>query len=135
MSDVLVVDDTPEVLALVAALLTVEGIPHRTARHGGEALTSIHEAPPAVVLLDVFMPEVSGPEFCRRLHAEGRRDEIAIVVMTAATEAAAYARDCAADATLAKPFDVDQLLATVTRFLPEDGRDPAAPGDPASAPG
>jgi two-component system response regulator MprA len=127
MNDVLVVDDAADVRALVAALLAVEGIPHRTARHGGEALACIQEAPPAVVLLDIDMPVMNGPAFCQRLHAQGARDDIAIVVMTARAQAAAYERQCAADARLPKPFDLDQLLATVTRFLHEAQDDPTAP--------
>jgi CheY-like chemotaxis protein len=119
-NDVLIVDDAPDVRALMAGLLTVEGIPHRTACHGGEALACIEQAPPAVVLLDMHMPEVSGPEFCRRLHAAGARDDIAIVVMTAAAQATEYEQVCAADAILPKPFDIDQVLAVVTRFLEQD---------------
>ena len=128
MNDMLVVDDTSDVRALVSALLSVEGIPHRTARHGGEALTCIQQAPPAVVLLDIDMPVMNGPEFCQRLHAQGGRDDIAIVVMTAAAQAATYERQCAADAMLPKPFDLDLLLATVTRFLHQGGRDGLAAG-------
>jgi CheY-like chemotaxis protein len=120
MNDVLVVEDEPEVRALVGALLDVEGIPYRTAAHGGEALARVREARPAVVLLDIHMPQVSGPDFCERLHTEGSRDDITIVVMTAAAQAAEYERQCAADATLPKPFDIDQLLAVVTRFLHQD---------------
>ena len=127
MSDVLIVDDASDVRALVAGLLSIEGIPHRTARHGGEALACIRQAPPAVVLLDIDMPVMNGPEFCQRLHAAGARDDIAIVVMTAGAQAAAYERQCAADAMLPKPFDIDQLLATVTRFLHEADDDSTAP--------
>ncbi len=124
MSDVLVVDDEPDVRALVAALLEVEGIPHRTACHGGEALTQVADRRPAVVLLDIHMPEVNGPAFCEQLHDQGARDNIAIVVMTAAAQAREYERQCAADAILPKPFDLDQLLAVVTRFLQQDGAAP-----------
>jgi CheY-like chemotaxis protein len=128
MNDMLVVDDTSDVRALVAGLLAVEGNPHRTVCHGGEAQDYIQQAPPAVVLLDIHMPEVGGPEFCQRLHAEGSRDDIAIVVMTAAAQAAEYAQLCAADAILPKPFDLDQLLATITRFLYQHERHPTSPG-------
>jgi hypothetical protein len=56
------------------------------------------------------------------LHAAGARDDIAIVVMTAAAQATEYEQVCAADAILPKPFDVDQLLAIVTGFLDNDER-------------
>jgi CheY-like chemotaxis protein len=49
MRDVLIVDDAPDVRGLVAALLEVEGIPHRIACHGGEALDQVRRTPPAVV--------------------------------------------------------------------------------------
>jgi CheY-like chemotaxis protein len=116
------------VRALVAGLLSIEGIPHRTACHGGEALACIQAAPSAVVLLAMHMPEMSGPAFCRRLHAAGARDDIAIVVMTAAAQAAEYEQQCAADAILPKPFEIDQLLAVVDRFLHQDGRAGLAAG-------
>lgn len=129
MNDLLVVEDEPGVRALVGALLKTEGIPYRTAVHGGEALARVREAQPAVVLLDIHMPEVTGPAYCDRLHTEGSRDDRAIVVMTARAQAAEYERQCAAMRCCPSPFDLDQLLAVVTRFLDQGRRDHAAPGD------
>lgn len=128
MNDGLVVEDESDVQALVDALLAVEGIPDRTVVHGGEALGHVREARPAVVLLDIHVPHVNGPAFCKRLHTDGSREDNAIVVMTAEAQAAAE-RPCAADATLPKPLDLDQLVAVVTRFLHQNGGESVRPGN------
>jgi DNA-binding response OmpR family regulator len=115
MSDVLVVDDDPAILDFVSDALAFEAIPYRTARNGHEALTLVRERRPAVVLLDMNMPGMDGPTFCSTLVDRGMRDGMAIVVMTAARDAPGYRVRCGADDILSKPFDLNDLYATVAR--------------------
>ena len=116
MNHVLVVDDDPEIRAVVADVLTMEECRVETARDGAEALARIEAARPCVVLLDMRMPVMDGWQVAAQLRERGL--ELPIVVMTAAHDARAWAEEIGADAVLAKPFELDELVATVTRFAP-----------------
>ena len=116
MNHVLVVDDDPEIRAVVADVLTMEECRVETARDGAEALARIEAATPCVVLLDMRMPVMDGWQVAAQLRERGL--ELPIVVMTAAHDARAWAEEIGADAVLAKPFELDELVATVTRFAP-----------------
>jgi CheY-like chemotaxis protein len=105
---VLVVDDDPVVRRLVRKALGSEGYTVRTAAHGDEALRHVAAGLPHVVLLDVQMPVMDGREFARCLKDADPRPPI--VTMSAAPRRAA---DIGAAADLAKPFDLDDLLAVV----------------------
>lgn len=114
---VLVVDDDPEIRLVLHELLADEGYRVEEASEGAEALRLLDQADGrVVVLLDLMMPGMDGFETCRRLAANpARRDDHAIVLMSARKRL--ERADCpVADATLAKPFDLDTLLTTVDRF-------------------
>jgi two-component system, chemotaxis family, chemotaxis protein CheY len=110
---VLVVDDDPMIAATVAEILKCEGYPTATAGNGLEALKRLERDHPRLVLLDMQMPVLDGWGFARVL--QDRRRELKLVVMTAAADAARCAEQIHADGYLAKPFDLEHLLAEVTR--------------------
>jgi CheY-like chemotaxis protein len=113
---VLVVDDDPEIRTVVADVLEMEACRVETAGNGAEALARIEASPPCLVLLDMRMPVMDGWQVAEQLRRRGL--ELPIVVMTAAQDARAWAEEIGADAVLAKPFELDELVATVTRFAP-----------------
>ena len=117
VADVLVVDDDEALRAMIAGALAGEGIPYRVARNGREAVERVAEQMPAVILLDMNMPVMDGVQFCQALQEGPGRDGCAIVVMTAAGQAARFRQMCAADDMLGKPFDLDDLYAVVERHL------------------
>jgi CheY-like chemotaxis protein len=114
VGDVLVVDDDPGVRSFIGFALEVEGIPYRTAAHGEQALACVAERRPGVILLDLDMPVLDGLGFCERLDATLGRDGTALVVMTASARAAQFQQRCHADATLSKPFVIEDLYAVVS---------------------
>ncbi len=118
---ILVADDDPHIRRLVAEILHDEGYPVLTAADGQQALVLIRTRAPALVLLDLQMPLLSGWEVLDRLRAEGIH--VPVVFMTAAYRARAEAQRHEADGFLAKPFEVDELLAVVARYArpPADG--------------
>ena len=116
-ADVLVVDDDPAICGTIAAALELEEIPYRVACNGREALERVRERAPAVILLDMNMPEVDGPATCDRLDEQGVRPPPAVVVMTASTRGGYFRRICRADDVLGKPFELDDLYAVVGRYL------------------
>jgi len=113
---ILVVDDEPSVLDTIGLILESEGYQVRTASNGVEALAEIEREAPALVLLDIMMPVMNGYELLDRLRAEGQRVPVVFI------SAAARAKEAAARFSVpfvAKPFDIDKLLAAVSRVIPE----------------
>jgi CheY-like chemotaxis protein len=113
---ILVVDDEPGIRQAVAEILQLDGYNVVTAANGAEALVVVEQRTPSLILLDMRMPVLNGWEFARELGARGYN--VPIVVITAATDASAWAREVRAAGFLAKPFDLLELLETVERILP-----------------
>jgi len=106
-----VVDDDPSIVAVITDILSAEGHEVVSAENGQEALAKVNGE--ALVLLDMRMPVLDGWEFARRFRASGKRSPI--VVMTAAENASRWADEIGADGYLAKPFEMDALIAAVER--------------------
>jgi CheY-like chemotaxis protein len=111
---ILVVDDDRAIREILADVLGLEGYPVVTAVNGAEALAQVEHALPRLILLDMRMPVMDGWAFARALRERGL--ELPIVVMTAAQNARAWAREVGADHFLAKPFELDDLIALVQRL-------------------
>lgn len=114
---VLVVDDDETILAAVSGILAQEGFQVDTATNGSEALDAVERTRPNVVLLDMRMPVVDGWAFARIVRE--REIDLRIVAMTAAQDARRWATEIGADAYLAKPFDLDDLIAIIERCCAE----------------
>ena len=113
---VLIVDDDPAIRALIAAVLEDDGFGVVTAANGREALACIAQLLPALVLLDLQMPVMSGWELLAHLRAD--QVAVPVVFMTAGYRAQAEAERHHADGYLAKPFELAELVAVVERFVP-----------------
>ena len=111
---ILVVDDDPTILATVSETLDMEGYPVVTATNGAEALVMVEREKPSVVLLDMRMPVLDGWGFIRAARERGLK--LNVVVMTAAADARRWAAEIGAQGVLPKPFELDQLIATVERL-------------------
>lgn len=113
---ILVVDDDPSIAALIAEVLTDEGYAVRLAYDASSALAAIATQAPALVLADLLLPGMSGLELLRMVRAQGHAD-LPIILMTAAADRAADLTTQGATACLLKPFDIDELLACVARYV------------------
>jgi CheY-like chemotaxis protein len=114
---ILVVDDEATIRDVISDALQLEGYPVATASNGLEALAIVGRELPSVVLLDMRMPQMDGWAFARELQARGMT--VPIIVLTAAHSAKRWADEIGAPAYLAKPFDLNDLLAMVERFCRE----------------
>jgi len=121
---VLVVDDTANVRALIQVNLELEGIEVHLATDGQEALDRVEAVAPDLITMDVMMPRLDGLAAATRLKAAEHTAGIPIVMVTARAQAAdrQAGQDAGVDAYLTKPFDPDELVATVLRLLPADIR-------------
>jgi CheY-like chemotaxis protein len=112
---VLLVEDDEDLVALVSLLLQEDGYRVKIACNGRDALAALEHDIPDLILLDMKMPIMNGPEFARELEVRhGRRAPI--IVLTAAADAHRRAAEVGADAWLGKPFDPDALLSKVRRY-------------------
>lgn len=110
---ILVVDDDVSILSALAELLDMEGYPVATAANGAEALGSVEQMEPALVLLDMRMPVLDGWSFVQALEQRGVKPPI--LVMTAAQDARRWADEVGAQGYLAKPFDLTDVLDAIER--------------------
>jgi CheY-like chemotaxis protein len=122
---VLVVEDDPDLLALLEMILADAGHAVRTAPEGAAALARVAEEMPGVILLDMRMPGMNGWDFAREFRARHGR-ACPIVVVTAAENARARAEEIGAEGWLSKPFELQDVLEIVERQLAAST--PAPPG-------
>ena len=111
MHHVLVVDDDPLIREAIAEMLDLEGYAVETAANGRDALAAVERREPRAVLLDMRMPILDGWGFAQALRQRGQ--QLPIIVMTAAHDAARWARDLGAQHVVAKPFEITDLLSAV----------------------
>jgi adenylate cyclase len=116
---ILVVDDTPQNVKLLADLLAVKGYAVATASSGEEALAKVAAEKPDLILLDVMMPGMSGYDVCRRLRAEPATELLPIVLCTSLDPGAERINGIAAGADdfLGKPINQPELFARVASLL------------------
>jgi DNA-binding response OmpR family regulator len=112
---ILLVEDHPDLSDLLAFALRRAGYVVRTAATGSEALALAAAEPPALVLLDLKLPEQSGWEVRAALLASA--PQVPVVVMSALARVQAVAERRTAAAYLQKPFAVADLLVLVERLL------------------
>ncbi|HVV83308.1 MAG TPA: response regulator [Kofleriaceae bacterium] len=115
VSRVLVVDDERDVGRLLAYSLGQAGFTVATVATAADALLSAARARPAVIVLDVGLPDMSGVEVCRRLRADAELAEVGIVMLTAlgGRDDRIAGLEAGADDYVTKPFDVQEVVLRV----------------------
>ena len=115
---ILVVDDTPQNVRLLEAILSPRGYDVVGAESGQKALDLIAEQVPDLVLLDIMMPGMDGHEVCRRLRGDPTTSLLPIVMVTASGDQnKVKALDSGADDFIPKPVNQGELLARVRSLL------------------
>lgn len=112
---ILIVDDNPNNLQMLAAILQNEGYKVRPALSGELALRAVHSHGPDLILLDVRMPGLNGYETCRRLKDDAAHRDIPVIFISALTEVEEklHAFSSGAVDYITKPFQSDEVLARV----------------------
>jgi two-component system OmpR family response regulator len=114
---VLVVDDEPSISDLVATVLRYEGFQVEVAATGRRALRAVADFDPALIVLDVMLPDLDGFEVHRRLTAEGRTAPVLFLTARDATEDKVRGLSLGGDDYVTKPFSLEELVARVRAIL------------------
>ncbi len=116
---ILVVDDSPTDLALMCAPLRASGFNVVTAADGDEAIEKALKESPRAIVLDVILPKKNGYQVCRALKTNDQSKGIPIILLTGKSQASDkfWGMKQGADEYMTKPFEGDELVNTVKRFL------------------
>ncbi|MDC7823715.1 response regulator [Pseudomonas sp. BLCC-B13] len=133
---VLIVDDTPDNLALLSDALDAQGYMVLVALDGQSALNRIQRRRPDLILLDAMMPGLDGFETCRRIKAAPESADIPVLFMTALTDSEHVVEGFAAGGSdyVTKPIQTDEVLARVGAHLRTARLIQAARQTPTAAP-
>ncbi|NUO62478.1 MAG: response regulator transcription factor [Gemmatimonadaceae bacterium] len=116
---ILVVDDEPDICALVAYHLAKDGYRVSTAADGNDALASAREEEPALIVLDLMLPGLSGFDVLERLRGEVNTRDVPVLMLTARRDEEDRIRGLSlgADDYLTKPFSPQELVLRVAAIL------------------
>lgn len=122
IAKVLIVDDEPDILDLLAYNLETEGYEVLRANNGSEALEIVQKTKPDLILMDVMMPELDGIETCRRIRAVPGLEGVYIVFLTARSEEYAELAgfEAGGDDYIAKPIKPRILLSRLKAIMRRD---------------
>jgi two-component system phosphate regulon response regulator PhoB len=120
---VLVVDDEPHIVALIAYHLAKAGYRVATAANGTEALSQANRERPSLVILDLMLPGMSGFEILRKLRGRDHTRDVAVLMLTARREEhdRIEGLSLGADDYLTKPFSPQELVLRVKAILRRTG--------------
>jgi two-component system OmpR family response regulator len=126
---VLVVDDEPNILDVVSMALRFQGFAVETAGTGAQALASVRDFRPDLIVLDVMLPDMEGFDVAERLGAQRARVPIVFLTARDATDDKVRGLTLGGDDYMTKPFSLEELIARIRSVLrragiaePESGR-------------
>lgn len=118
--NVLIVDDEPKILEVIASFLASRGYTAHTAENGRQALELFEKVYPAIVILDLMLPDISGEEVCRAIRKKSR---VPVIMLTAKVEEGDLLTglQLGADDYITKPFSLLELAARMEAVLRRSG--------------
>lgn len=118
-ANILLVDDTPDNLRLLSAMLTQLGYEIRRVINGQTALKTAQAAPPDLILLDIMMPDINGYEVCQHLKASEKTRDIPVIFISALDEVLDKVKAFAVGGVdyITKPFSEEEVFARVENNL------------------
>jgi DNA-binding response OmpR family regulator len=130
ISRILVVEDDPDIGAMLRTYFETQGFDISVATRGQEALTLTRHSLPQLIVLDIMLPDMDGYEVCRQLRSSSRTGHIPILFLTQRDERSdrIAGLELGADDYITKPFDIEELRLrvqnTITRAERENLTDP-----------
>jgi signal transduction histidine kinase len=117
--DILIVDDTPDNLRLLSAMLSDRGYDVRSVKNGSTALMGVKAAPPDLILLDINMPDLNGYQVCERLKDNPQSQDIPVIFISAYNEVFDKVKAFSVGGVdyITKPFQVEEVLVRIENQL------------------
>ena len=125
---ILIVDDEPDVVAMLETTLRADGFDVVTAYDGIGALDVVTQERPSLIILDLMMPMMSGYEVCEQLKANPQTQSVPVVCLSSAHSSDARTKSLQAGAVelITKPFMPAELVAQIRRHLPDGAGESSA---------
>ncbi len=116
---ILLVDDEPDLVQMVSIRLKTAGYDVVSAYDGQQALDSVKQNKPDLIILDLMLPKMDGYKVCRLLKFDERYKKIPVLIFTARAqvEDVHLATECGANGYLTKPFEAQVLLKKLEELL------------------
>jgi CheY-like chemotaxis protein len=117
---ILIVDDEAVIRDMMVDILDLEGYPVEIARNGREAFEKVRQGESAtgyLIFLDLMMPVMDGYEFCQLLNEDSGLRQRQVVVIMSALDQLAKAASLRVDATMPKPFVMDEVMAFIQQYM------------------
>lgn len=115
---VLICDDDEGILDVVSIVLEDQGYNVVTVMNSNEIFHEIERANPVLILLDLWMPGLTGEQITARLKKSDQTKNIPVIIISASKDAQEVARVIGADDCINKPFDIHHLEKVVEKFVP-----------------
>ena len=125
---IVIVEDTPDIREVVELILAESGYDVISLPNGERCLETVQDCRPDLVLMDLSLPRIDGWEATRRLKADDATSNIPVLAFTAHAQDRALndARQAGCSAVITKPFEIDDLLRTITEAIHDMPVRPAA---------
>jgi DNA-binding response OmpR family regulator len=119
MARILIADDQPDLLSILASRFRALGFDVAEAKNGAEALKKAREGDVDLLILDVMMPELNGFQVCRHLKEDAKHSAVPIIMLTAKDSEADrfWGTEVGADLYLTKPIDPGQVVLHAQELL------------------
>lgn len=117
MKNILVCDDDEGILDVVKMALSDEGYNILTVRNGKEVLKSIETQTPDLVLLDLWIPGLTGEKIVKTFKTDQKLKHIPVIIFSANRNIEKIAKEVQADGFLPKPFDLEDLENIIKKFI------------------
>lgn len=118
----LLVDDEDNLRSMLEAALRHHGFDVHPVANGREALASVEDVSPALIVLDVMMPDLDGFEVCRRLRSSGVKVPVVFLTAKDATDDKVRGLTLGGDEYVVKPFSLEELVARINAVLRRSGQ-------------
>ena len=117
---IIVCDDDEGIADVATIVLTEAGYFVTPLTKSSDIFQTIQEKRPHLILIDLWMPDMSGEEITRNLKENSDTKDIPIIIISANKNTSDVAEKAGANGFIDKPFDLDELERVVKKYLPED---------------
>lgn len=116
LKSVLICDDDPDILAILEVLVSLAGYTPLPFSNSKKVYEAACEQQPACILLDLWMPHISGDILVRQLKANKATTHIPVIIISAGSDGYQVSQQAGADAFVKKPFNINSLINLIQKY-------------------